>query len=237
MWSLSCSELPRLAWQRRSCWMTVVLLIALLAARPHANAGEWQVLFDGTNLNGWKPSRDNKQFQLVDGVILGLSSGQTQFLHTEKEYGDFELEFEVKLHDVDLNSGVQIRTSLMRVNERGDERPSVHGPQVDIGKSPGRTGHIFNQGNGAWITPKEDLTRNELMVNGQWNKLRVLVVGPRIQTWVNGKQVADVADDEAYAKYPSGVIALQVHGVKKSPEKVRHVSFRSIRIRKIESAK
>ena len=116
---------------------------------------------------------------------------------------------------MDLNSGVQIRTRLTRKNAKGQPRESVHGPQVDIGKSPGRSGHIFNQGNGAWITPKEDLVRNELMVNGQWNKLRVLAVGPRIQTWVDGKQVADVADDEAYAKYPSGVIALQVHGVKK----------------------
>jgi hypothetical protein len=217
--------------------MTVVLVITLLAATPHATAGQWQVLFDGTSLDGWKPSRNNTQFAIADGVIVGMSSSQTQFLHTVETYGDFELQLEVRLHDTDLNSGVQIRTSLIRVNERGDERPSVHGPQVDIGKSPGRSGHIFNQGNGAWITPEEDLTRNELMVNGQWNKLRVLAVGPRIQTWVNGKQVADVADDEAYAKYPSGVIALQVHGVKKSPEKVRHVSFRSIRVRRIESAK
>ena len=74
------------------------------------------------------------------------------------------------------------------------------------------------------------------MVNGQWNKLRVLAAGPRIQTWINGEQVSDVTDDEAYANYPSGVIALQVHGVKKSPEKERHVSFRSVRVRKIESA-
>jgi hypothetical protein len=237
MLSFSFTKHQRPTWQQNSNWMTVLLAVTLLAATSQALGGQWQVLFDGTNLNSWEPSRDNKQFKLVDGVILGSSSGQTQFLHTEKEYGDFELEFEVRLHDVDLNSGVQIRTSLIRVNERGDERPSVHGPQVDIGKSPGRSGHIFNQGNGAWITPQEDLTRNELMANGQWNKLRVLAVGPRIQTWVNGKQVADAADDEAYAKYPSGVIALQVHGVKKSPEKVRHVSFRSIRVRSIESAK
>ena len=81
------------------------------------------------------------------------------------------------------------------------------------------------------------MTRNELMINGQWNKLRVLAVGPRIQTWINDKQVANVTDNEAYAKYPSGVIALQVHGVKNSPEKARHVSFRSIRVRRIESAK
>jgi hypothetical protein len=124
--------------------MTMVLVITLLAATSQAFAGEWQVLFDGTNLDGWKPSSDNKQFELVDGVILGSSSGQTRFLHTEQEYGDFELEFEVKLHDLDLNSGVQIRTSLIRVNERGDERPSVHGPQVDLGKSPGRSGYIYN---------------------------------------------------------------------------------------------
>ena len=106
MWSISFSGLRQRVWQPRLFQMTVILGITLLAATSQAFAGEWQVLFDGTNLDGWKPSRDNKQFKLVDGVILGSSSGQTQFLYTEKEYGDFELEFEVKLHDVDLNSGV-----------------------------------------------------------------------------------------------------------------------------------
>ena len=86
------------------------------------------------------------------------------------------------------------------------------------------------------IDPNNRLVADTL--EADWNdKLRVLAVGPRIQTWVNGKQVAEVADDEAYAKYPSGVIALQVHGVKRSPEKARHISFRSIRVRRIESAK
>jgi hypothetical protein len=218
--------------------MTVIPAITLLAATSQALGGEWQILFDGTSLDGWKPARDNKQFTLVDGVILGSSSGQTQFLHTKKEYGDFELEFEVKLHDLDLNSGVQIRTSLIRVNERGDERPSVHGPQVDLGKSPGRSGYIFNQGNGAWVTPKEDLIRNSLMVNGEWNKVRVLAVGREIKTWINGNQVSDLTvPSEIHERYSKGVIALQVHGVRNPEEKTRHVSFRSIRVRRIESAK
>ena len=222
----------------RQRYCLTIGLIAISFCSSTAFADEWTNLFDGKSLVGWKPSRDNTQFTLSDGVIVGTSSDQTQFLHTVEEYGDFELELEleVKLHDTDLNSGVQIRTQLTRTNDAGKVRPSVHGPQVDVGKSPGRSGHIFNQGNGAWITPKEDLVRNELMAGGRWNKLRVLAVGPRIQTWVNGKQVADVIDDEAYAKYPSGVIALQVHGVKKSPEKARQVSFRAIRIRRIDSA-
>ncbi|WP_286177276.1 3-keto-disaccharide hydrolase [Rhodopirellula sp. JC639] len=217
-------------------YSSTIALVAVLMCCGTSFADDWVTLFDGKSLDGWKPSRDNTQFALTDSVIIGTSSGQTQFLHTVEEYGDFELELEVKLHDTDLNSGIQIRTKLTRTNDAGKVRPSVHGPQVDIGKSPGRSGHIFNQGNGAWITPKEDLARNELMVNRKWNKLRVLAAGPRIQTWINGEQVADVTDDEAYAKYSSGVIALQVHGVKKSPETARHVSFRSIRVRKVESA-
>ncbi len=218
-------------------YFSAIVLLALFLCCSSAFADDWATLFDGKTLKGWKPSRDNTQFAIVDGVIVGTSSDQTQFLHTVETYGDFELELEVKLHDTDLNSGIQLRTQLTRTNDGGTARPSIHGPQVDLGKSPGRSGHIFNQGNGAWITPADDLARNELMVKGEWNKLRVLAVGPRIQTWINGKQVADVTDDEAYAKYPAGVIALQVHGVKNSPEKERHVSFRSIRIRRIETAR
>ncbi|MEM9369080.1 MAG: DUF1080 domain-containing protein [Planctomycetota bacterium] len=214
---------------------SVFVLIFLCCGSGFAD--DWSVLFDGESLDGWKPSRDNTQFTLSDGVVLGTSSAQTQFLHTVETYGDFELELEVKLHDTDLNSGVQIRTQLTRTNDAGKVRDSIHGPQVDIGRSPGRSGHIFNQGNGAWITPKEDLIRNKWLVNGEWNKLRVLARGPRIQTWINGEQVSDVTDSKAFAEYPEGVIALQVHGVKKSPEKARHVSFRSIRIRKVEPSK
>ena len=43
-------------------------------------------------------------------------------------------------------------------------------------------------------------------------------------------------NEDIHADYHKGVIALQVHGVKKSPEKVRHVSFRSIRVRKLGKA-
>ena len=215
--------------------LTTIVLVTFSFCCGSAFADDWAMLFDGKSFDGWKPSSDNTQFAITDGNIVGTSSSQTQFLHTVETYGDFDLELEVKLHDTDLNSGIQIRTQLTRTNDAGKVRASIHGPQVDIGKSPGRSGHIFNQGNGAWITPPEDLTRNELMVDGEWNKLRVLAAGPRIQTWVNGRQVADVTSDDAYSKYSSGVIALQVHGVKALPEKTRHVSFRNIRVRKIDS--
>ena len=207
---------------------------ALFVSPSQTIASDWQILFDGTSLDGWKHSKGNDQFDVVDGVILGSSSDQTRFLYTSNTYGDFELELEIKLSDPDLNSGVQIRSSTSRQNDAGRTIDVIHGPQVDIGKSPGRSGYIYGQGNKGWFTPEEDLARHSLMKDGQWNKVRVLAVGQKIQTWINDQQVSDlVVSDEIHERYGTGVIALQVHGVKKSPEKVRHVSFRSIRVREI----
>ena len=40
------------------------------------------------------------------------------FLCTDKLYGDFELQFEVKLINDELNSGVQIRSQTKELNDR-----------------------------------------------------------------------------------------------------------------------
>jgi len=217
--------------------LTVIAVAMLLTVHQPAFAGEWQNLFDGESLDGWKASKENTQFKIVNGVILGSSSNKTHFLFTNKEYRDFELELEAKIHDTDLNSGVQFRTSTSRANDKGDLREVIHGPQLDLGKSPGRSGCIYGQGNGGWITPEKDLVRNSHMKNGEWNKVRIVAVGRTVQTWINDEQVSDFKiNDDIHKRYPQGVIALQVHGVKKSPEIARHVSFRAIRIRNIENA-
>ena len=68
MWSISSFRYRRPAWQRGSRRVTAILGITLLAATSQAVGGEWQVLFDGTDLDGWKPSRDNKQFETADFI-------------------------------------------------------------------------------------------------------------------------------------------------------------------------
>ena len=54
--------------------------------------------------------------------------------------------------------------------------------------------------------------------------------GDRIQTWVNGKPIADIRDTESSRK---GFIGLQVHGIKRDtgPFEVR---WRDIRLREIQ---
>lgn len=76
----------------RLCFISAISIAGLifLANTGLADAGDWQLLFDGTNLSGWKASNGNDQFKIVDGVIRGASSSKTYFLYTEQEYRDFQ---------------------------------------------------------------------------------------------------------------------------------------------------
>ena len=206
--------------------------LVLTTAMAMAEDDGFVSLFNGKTLDGWTQRNGIATYRVEDGTIIGRTakSSPNSFLCSNKAYCDFELQFDVHV-DPDLNSGVQIRSRSSK--DYSNER--VHGPQVEIMRAPGASGYIYGEATGrGWLSAKRDV--NDAAKNDDWNTFRVLAVGPRIQTWINGKQVADVADDEAYAKYPSGVIALQVHGVKKSPENARQVSFRAIRIRRIDSA-
>jgi hypothetical protein len=44
---------------------------------------------------------------------------------------------------------------------------------------------------------------------GQWNTLRIRVVGGQVTTWLNGQQMINLNDQQIGAK--AGIIALQIH--------------------------
>src|SRR5690606_14299162 len=83
---------------------------AALADDKGAEADQgWVQIFDGKTLEGWKQRNGTAKYRVEDGTIVGTTNegSPNSFLCTEKEYSDFELEFEVKV-DNRLNSGVQI---------------------------------------------------------------------------------------------------------------------------------
>src|ERR687887_148750 len=88
-------------------------LVALLLWLPLAEAAgeKWISLFDGNSLAGWSVCNGFAKYRAENGVIVGTTAegSPNSFLCTGTEYGDFILEFEVKV-DPELNSGVQIRS-------------------------------------------------------------------------------------------------------------------------------
>ena len=183
----------------------IVLLISSVTA--HAE-NEWTLLFNGKNLKGWKVLNGTAEYKVDNGEIIGTSKTGTPntFLATEKNYGDFILEYEMKM-EAGLNSGVQIRSNSFKDYMNG----RVHGYQVECDDSERRwSGGIYDEARRGWLYPLEyNQPAKKAYRNGEWNKYRVEAIGNTIRTWINGQPVANLVDDLT----SEGFIALQVHSI------------------------
>ncbi|NNE93382.1 MAG: DUF1080 domain-containing protein [Verrucomicrobiales bacterium] len=193
-------------------------------------------LFDGKSLDGWNIKSGFATYEVKDGTIHGTTAegSKNTFLVSEKQFGDFELEFEVKVHD-SLNSGCQIRSLLKDVDKDNSYGGRVHGPQVEIESSPGQAGYIYGEATGlGWLSPEpQDKSHaHNHMKNGKWNHFKIIAKGPRIQTWINGNAVADLTHKEIYESHPKGHIGLQVHGIKKGTGPF-DVAWRNLKLKKL----
>ncbi len=216
--------------------LLLIFITVLMSVNTFAE--DWKELFDGKTLKGWEERTKSDSFKVVDGVIVGtmvLDKGTT-FLCYEKEYSDFELEFEIKIINSELNSGVQFRSRCKEAIGK-QKFGAVYGPQVELATKGDKTrsGFIFGQGWKGWITPKESAT-NSYMKKIEWNKVRVLAIGKTVKTWINGQFVHEtIIPDERHATNSKGFIALQCHGIKSGGP--YQVAWKSIRIKEISGEK
>lgn len=192
----------------------------------------WAKLFDGKTLNGWVQKNGTATYRVEKGAIVGKTApgSPNSFLCSKKEYGDFELKFDVKLFNNELNSGVQIRS---KTEPMEDEKVvgRVNGPQIEIeagGEGGSVSGYIYGEACGGWMSPDGARTPHKAFKQGVWNQYRIVAEGPRLQTWINGQPIEDLTDEEKNKTHPKGFIGLQVHGVgNKGPYEV---AWRNIRI-------
>src|SRR5690606_34098568 len=183
---------------------------------------KWLNLFDGKTLKGWKAAGGNAPYSVENGTIVGTMTKGTanSFLITEKEYGDFILELEIKLEGSETNSGVQTRS---HINEKG----RVYGRQVEIDPtSRAWSGGIYDEARRLWLYPV-DLNENAKTAYKPeaYNHLRIEAIGDEMKTWLNGIPVAYVI----VTLDRTGFIGLQVHSI---PDHLagKKVYFKDIRI-------
>lgn len=212
-------------------WIAIFLSAGALRADHHGKKDGWVSLFDGKSLEGWTQRNGTATYRIEGDAIVGKTAdgSPNSFLCTDKEYGNFELEFEVRV-DRGLNSGVQIRSQT-----RGGPKGRVNGPQVEIessGKNGAESGYIYGEAAGGWMTPKEKLVKHKHFKDDAWNAYRVRALGPNIQVWINGHQISDLTDHAKFESHPKGFIGLQVHGIRKGSGPYE-VSWRKLRIREI----
>ncbi|MBI1358393.1 MAG: DUF1080 domain-containing protein [Acidobacteria bacterium] len=221
--------------------LTLRLVLFALTACLTASAGDWIQLFDGKTLNGWEQKNGKAVYTVEHGAIVGRTAegSVNSFLCTTRLFGDFELEFDVKVDDK-LNSGIMIRASTKeRSTGEGanNAKGRVYGPQVEIeasGEKGAEAGYIYGEATGrGWLTPQERLIPHKKFHDGKWNHFRVVAKGPRIQTWINGEKVDDLVDEAIYETHPRGFLGLQVHRIPPGAGPYE-AAWRNLRLRELD---
>ena len=186
-----------------------------------AEIGTWVQLFDGKTLEGWEQHGGAATYKVEDGVIVGTSAPNTPntFLCTDREYGDFVLEYDYFPHPT-LNCGVQFRSQIREKDDR------VWGYQCEIDPSDRKwSAGVYHEGARGWLYPVEAARAQAAFEPGVWNSVRIVCHGPVIQTYLNGVHVSELIDDGER----KGIIGLQVHGVGKN-ETPMSIKWRNLKI-------
>ena len=157
-------------------------------------------LFNGENLEGW--NIHGTELWYVDHGILVCESGPDKaygYLSTTKYYDDFELTLEFK-QEANGNSGVFIRSTV--------EGTKVSGWQVEVAPPGSNTGGVYESYGRGWLI-KPTKEKDKALKMGEWNQMRIRVVGNQIDTWLNDVEMISLKDEKI--GQGKGSIALQIH--------------------------
>lgn len=216
-----------------------------MADRPLNQAPEgFTALFNGENLDGWHgmphfdprtlwAMADDQRRQQVeqwtntarnhwtvqDGELI--NDGHGPYLTTDKDYGDIELLLEYRTIPR-ADSGIYLRGNPQVQIWDWTEEGKWH-----IGSHLG-SGGLWNNSPGA---PGKDPLILADKPFGEWNQMRIIMVGSRVSVWLNGQLVVDHAVmenfwDRARPLWKTGPIQLQTHG--------GEIRWRNIYIREID---
>lgn len=208
---------------------TCLITLSLASLITVVNAQKSKPLFDGKTLNGWKIVAGQAPYAVENGMIVGTmkAGSPNSFLVTEKEYGDFILELDVKLEGTETNSGVQTRSHYDATANNGKGR--VFGRQMEIDPTPRAwTGGIYDEARRLWLYPLEtNPTAKKAYKTEEFNHYKIECIGNEMKTWVNGVPASYVIDTLDKA----GFIGLQVHGLgNKTYLEGKKVYFKNINI-------
>ncbi|MCE9595144.1 MAG: DUF1080 domain-containing protein [Planctomycetes bacterium] len=177
-------------------------------------AGAEVALFDRLTLTGWRALGDARYSADTNSIVGEVDGGAQSFLVTEREFGDFVLDVDVR-NEKPGNSGIQVRSHV-------DANGHLYGCQLEIDPSARAwSGGLYDEGRRGWLDDlSEDANARAAFVVGDWNHYRIECHGPWIRAWVNGVPTANRLDPLDL----SGVIGLQVHSG--NDTRVRWSNFR-----------
>ena len=204
---------------------TIMLLFTSLA-----RAQEWQSLFDGNSLAGWKASELPGSFKVVDGQIA-CDGPRSHLFYVgadgKADFKNFELSAEVMTKE-GANSGIYFHTEFQDQGfpEKGFEAQVINVPG-------GEGGYRENKLTGSLYAIRN--VYKPLAGDNEWFRMLVSVRGKRVQIRVNDILVVDYIEPSPAPEIPQhpgrklghGTFALQCHDAHSK------AFFRNLKVRRL----
>ena len=163
-------------------------------------AAQMVSIFNGKDINNWTNNGTEKWY-VANGELICESGPDKQYgyLSTKKSYKNFILTLAFQ-QEANGNSGVFFRSSI--------EGTKISGWQVEVAPPGNHSGGIYESyGRGWLIQPKAE--DEKWLQMGQWNTMKIQVIGDEVTTWLNGHQMIYIKDEKIGKG--EGFIALQIH--------------------------
>ena len=209
----------------------IIVLLAGLVSSVFCDGG-WTPLFNGEDFTGWSfDTLDKAEPESIWSVRNGTvfvngKDHPSGVMRTEKDYSDYELEFEWRWPDGGGNSGCLIHCSDPR-------RMNVWPKSIEVQLMHGNAGDFWLIGETVEVDPVQiakgkdgrpgrrriNLTDGSEKPLGEWNRMHILARGGTVEVFVNGIQVQKGWN----ASVSGGAICFQAEGA--------DIQFRNIRIR------
>ncbi len=214
-----------------------IIAVLLTCGAGVAGAAEWETLPVEDGLPGW--TAIGGEWSVEEGATIGrLTKTPEQkkerinaWLMWEKEYADFEVEYEFRTPKP-TNGGLQFRshwlplTPLAEGVSADEATKDAHGYQANVEtRSRTGTGKLIDE-NGRGDLAETPVEATKGMTQRGWNTMRVVARGPVIEVYL-GENLAHRTEDEAYLK---GFLLLQVRADEMA-EEVTEVHYRNIRVK------
>ena len=181
--------------------MKKIILLALMLVVAQVSFAQKKVkLFNGKDLTGWKIYGTEKWY-VQDGLLVSESGPDKGYgyLGTEENFDDFEITLEFK-QEANGNSGVFIRSTV--------DGTKVSGWQVEVAPPGSDTGGIYESYGRGWLI-KPDPEKDKALKFGEWNKMKIVVKGDNVTSYVNGVEMVNFSDEKI--GQGKGGVLLQIH--------------------------
>ena len=178
----------------------IIVLIFMAISCGETKKSEIISLFNGENLDGWIIYGTEKWY--VEDNELVCESGpdkQYGYLGTEKNFDDFILSLQFKQEN-NGNSGVFFRSTV--------DGTKVKGWQVEVAPPGLYSGGIYESYGRGWLI-KPDSSKDSIVKMGEWNDMKIKVIGNDVTTWINNTEMIKIKD--SIIGKGIGGVALQIH--------------------------